>query len=799
MASVMKIPRRGISQFYAAFYKWSRYTQLARPCAIPNICHRQSLRLFAERCTRNYHATRSVCQQEKAPIKAEGTGAQANVGQSEVVNVDGDGIDMEAGQLRSDVRLLMRKVPSSVAVITVAHFDPELNRSVAMGVAVSSLTTVTLDPPTVCFNIKRPSKTLDAIRAAKGRFRIHFPAADRGGASIVELFCRGNHHEAYIARSKELRPFVPGNSQQRDMHQASPSNAPQLIGNSIRAAMECTLTHELPVADHVVLVASVDSLECKPLEDRTILYVDGCYMRADGTKVISHGKPIAESKDTWVVWNYDLFPGEVERRDYMERIKVMAREKTNHFEPGKETIRELEATLAMSPGVMGINLEVLVERYRKEAGMPYRLYTHLMHAPILSEFYGRITPSDKAKIGQRAKTMMKEDPHFLSLNYRIVLQNLGISSQSINILPSDILGPLRAEGLAAPFRSRVGSSSIHSRDYTMQYLEQVERRLVEHFAAMGYETAMATRLDNAMESIGEQKIVSTYFKRSRARLHSAASPQLFTAPKIDIAGHLSQEDVRVVMSRVIHYLNIDNAASFPKLIGLDYNESLRRAGIHPCITGFNVEFFFGKIKHIFFTTRFSRDVAARIDSMLEPWFTSTVTWDDLEARVRSFVQKMPHRAILWPNRDKLAAMGLTWDAILKVPIAPYDQFLKQGYLLDTLVAKELKTLYASSTDGALKSDIARYLRQQYNFDVHNIPVQDSTAGTETKSSGDDIETIMKAHLKASVPHHNKDKRSAAGSQGKQGKNEKSGRQDNSDKQRGGKGSWTSYSLGGEQQ
>ena len=94
----------------------------------------------------------------------------------------------------------MRKVPASVAVITVAHYDPDIEENVPMGIAVSSLSTVTLDPPTVSFNIKQPSKALNAIRAANGRFRVHFLEGTDAGRNIIEHFCNGNHPEAYDQR-----------------------------------------------------------------------------------------------------------------------------------------------------------------------------------------------------------------------------------------------------------------------------------------------------------------------------------------------------------------------------------------------------------------------------------------------------------------------------------------------------------------------------------------------------------------------------------------------------------------------
>lgn len=181
-------------------------------------------------------------------------------------------------QLKEDVRSLMRMVPASVAVITVAHVDPETKESAPMGIAVSSLSTVTLDPPTVSFNIKQPSKSLSAIRNAHGSFRVHFLASDPEGLHILDHFCRGNHPDAYQERLKNLPISFP---QSEDSSAITAALAPQLRGSGVCAALECHLTCELPVADHVILVAQIKSIETGDLQVPTMAYVNGSYQRLD--------------------------------------------------------------------------------------------------------------------------------------------------------------------------------------------------------------------------------------------------------------------------------------------------------------------------------------------------------------------------------------------------------------------------------------------------------------------------------------------------------------------------------------
>jgi flavin reductase (DIM6/NTAB) family NADH-FMN oxidoreductase RutF len=720
---------------------------------------------------RNYHATQPLRQHEQTQLQDDESSSQREIEQSressaavrepshagknisinnEAQATELDDVDIEAETLRDDVRLLMRKVPSSVAVITVKSFDPDLGRHVPMGVAVSSLSTVTLDPPTISFNIKQPSKTLDAIKAADGRFRVYFPTADRGGAAMVQLFSRGNHPDAYKARTTELRIYVPGyGSHAKDTH-GSPSHAPQIFSDSVRAVMECTISHELAVADHVILVAKVDSMESKSTRDRTIIYVDGMYMCPDGTQVTLHNRPTASTEDSiWTAWDYPLFPGEEERSDYVKRIKDNVASQVEKLKHGKEYTRELERSLALSPSAWGINLEVLIDECRQEAGKLSELPAHLKDSPIMSDFWGRLSPSDRAKLIERAKDLIKEDAKFLTLNYRVFLQHLRASTSIIDLLPSDILEPLRAEGLVGPFQPRVGDANILARYYNLQYLEQVEHRLMDHFATLKHEEALNSRLDEVLQSLGESRTVASYFKKSRARLYAAASPELYKSPAIDIFGEVSPEEACVIMRRVVHFLQVGNIAIFRNNINLDFHETLRLVGVHPSITGFNVEFFLGKIKHLYYSSRFSRDTSTRVEKMLEPFFIKTISWGDLEEKVKIFVEKMPLRAMSWSIGDKLAAMGLDWESLLTVPISKEEQPLNTGTIIDTLVAKELKSLYGKSTE-ELNKAIARYLKKQYNYQVGPQPTQQSTIEAQISSSSDDMEEAMAESLNVNV-------------------------------------------------
>ncbi|KAF1920332.1 flavin reductase like domain-containing protein [Ampelomyces quisqualis] len=772
----MALSQRPASRFFAAFYRWNRHSQLQQACAYSSIYARHSSQLPLRPHARHLHANRLLYQQNQSQIPQDEESHvyeflhneenPAVQGSSDKAPMDftpneatphptdnPERADTDALKLQDDVRLVMRSVPSSVAVITVASYDTELKKNVPMGVAVSSLSTVSLNPPTITFNLKEPSKTLDAIRASGGSFRVHYPMANRGGATMVDLFSRGNHADAYGMRNKELNIVVSGSRSLAGSRQTSASRTPKIMGRFVRAAMECTVTQELSVADHVLLIAKVDAIENHEPRQQSIMYVNGSYVRRDGTKIIHHQGADAltrSTEDTWSVWDSDLFPGETERREYARRIKSMLKEDRALLRHSGRTHRKLEGSLPLSPSAWGINLTRLVDECRKESGLPVESPAHLHEIPVLSDFYGRLTPAARSRIIDRAKRLVKMNPQFLDLNFKALLQHLGISPSCRDLLPSDIAAPLRAEGLMGEFLPREGASSGEQTDHTLQYLEQVEHRLIEACAAMGHEQTASRLLEQIVTSIGEQQPIAVYFKKSRARLYAAAAPSLYSSSNIDIAGEVSPEEARVVMSRLVHKLQVDSFATFQRAIKLEPNELLRLVRVHPCISGFDVEFFLGKIYHLYTTTGRSSELNFRIQEMLKPGFASLVTWSSLEERVKSFVHNMPMQAMSWSIRDMLAAMGLAWGCVLDVPISANKQPLNNGHIVHTLVAKELKGLYGNSTD-ELNDAIATFLEKQYGFDVRSKLPSTSPAEAMTQSSSDDIRDAMLANRNVDVP------------------------------------------------
>ncbi|EAW10706.1 flavin reductase family protein [Aspergillus clavatus NRRL 1] len=112
--------------------------------------------------------------------------------------------------LSDQIRLLMRRVPYPVAIITATDPHGPVDQAFR-GMTVSSFNTVTLHPePVVSFNVRRPSETLAALQSSR-RFLVHLLAPTPATASLARDFSRGNHNLALLAGEGdfEFAPHVP--------------------------------------------------------------------------------------------------------------------------------------------------------------------------------------------------------------------------------------------------------------------------------------------------------------------------------------------------------------------------------------------------------------------------------------------------------------------------------------------------------------------------------------------------------------------------------------------------------------
>ncbi|KAJ5779682.1 FMN-binding split barrel-like protein [Penicillium paradoxum] len=100
--------------------------------------------------------------------------------------------------ISDQVRLLMRRVPYPVAIITATDPSGPEDTTSFRGMTVSSFSTVTLTPhPVISFNVRRPSETLNALLASR-RFLVHLLAPGPATATLARDFSKGNNTLAAI-------------------------------------------------------------------------------------------------------------------------------------------------------------------------------------------------------------------------------------------------------------------------------------------------------------------------------------------------------------------------------------------------------------------------------------------------------------------------------------------------------------------------------------------------------------------------------------------------------------------------
>jgi flavin reductase len=135
-----------------------------------------------------------------------------------------------------DLRGLMRYWPHGVAVLTV-DYDGQ-----RMGVTVSSLVSLSLEPPLVGVALGLHASSLELVRAA-GAFSASLLAHDQ--AEVAQHFARG------------VPPIA--HWQSIDTREGSAGTAPLIAG--ALGWIECRVADEHRVGDHVLFVGEVLSVE----------------------------------------------------------------------------------------------------------------------------------------------------------------------------------------------------------------------------------------------------------------------------------------------------------------------------------------------------------------------------------------------------------------------------------------------------------------------------------------------------------------------------------------------------------
>ncbi|KAJ4984065.1 putative oxidoreductase [Stagonosporopsis vannaccii] len=767
----MALAQRPGPRFFAAFYRWSRHTHRPSPCSLSSHSGRLSRCPATLANARSYHATcrlkgdkQSTHDLMQVPESSVDAAQEDDPSPAKPREETGD-----PARLKEEVRRLMRKVPASVAVITVAHVDPTADESVPMGIAVSSLSSVTLDPPTISFNIKKPSQALDAIRHANGRFRVHWLNGNSSSREVIEHFCIGNHPEAYEQRRKKLKIDLPRSA----YGSRNAALAPRIRGPSVRAAAECTMTHEFDVGDHVILVAQVTEIESNDHGDPTIAYVDGSYRSlgsADGVlgrhqdyqdsnqpavqeqDAASPTRPYATGKDTKLKLNrahelsiaYDWpgIPGEAERGEYVKRLaSYIKKMQGGRNTPIRSVIASLQPETRQLASSLGIDMNALVAEC---------LGTEARERQILPEFYGRLSSGKLAELGDRMTQFVKADRGFLDMRYTELLNRLAVAIGASTLLPSDLLDPLRAEGLLPPFEPSASLLKQNGIRGNVLVVEQVEHVIRNELSRLSDDKRFSSSLVPLLRRAGLSSSNSLLLWQSLTSLKVKTFKSFSEIWRHDIAGELTSEEAQVVMRRLVKHMGVESEQLYRTRMAQSPNSLLMGIGVHPLTTGLNIDFIIDKVRYLFSTTKDFPDLRNRVEEMLQPYFDSNVTWEDLKSRVEQFVQKLPLRATTWAKGDILAAMGLSSRTLISTPLTETPNTIDQSNLLDVLVANALKKKYGNGTEEENQA-IATFLKERYDFDVTGQSFEVTPEEALQRSSADDMGAAMLQHRAETFP------------------------------------------------
>jgi flavin reductase (DIM6/NTAB) family NADH-FMN oxidoreductase RutF len=635
-------------------------------------------------------------------------------------------LDENAGPaaLQQSVRHIMRHVPSSVAVITAACIDPESNSQIPLGIAVSSFSTVTLDPPTVSFNVRYPSRTLDAIKAANGRFRVHFLDSEPHGAAIADLFTKGNYQQAFQKRLQATKITLP----------TSPF-PPRILDAAVVAALECKVIQEFTVADHVIVVAKVSDTRGKNITKPTLSYVQGDYVRKDGAAPRTHKEANSPTRSRHLIkshpfFSFAPFPGEPERDTFIGRIETYLEQNPEIF---RFTLRQAEIevryNLNLRGGTLGVSLTQVIAEVAARKGLQMKMEPWQRDLPIKYNFYGSLSPSDISSIVDSVKQLVQGDLTYLSLNQEKLFLLLGIDPRSTGMLASDILNPLRDEKLIPPFdyanfsvRPKGGGEEWERKSVIpdLEQLEWVEHQLRKYLQTQEY--GSATRLspeELAQNAIGEKGWVKTYISYIQARLYVEAFPEQFGASKIDVSGQLSKVETRFVLRRIFSFLAQDRYHNIKDHLALPWWEILRRVNVHPLISGFDIEFLYYKLKYFLSSGPDLKQIREYILSLEKPWFKLQVEMAELEALVEDFAENYPLQAIKWKRKDWLAAMGLSHMVRVLDPTTSDLTALVTGHTMPRLVNAALEKRYGVGKDREMEA-VVKYLQ---DYETRNFTSQ----------------------------------------------------------------------------
>ncbi len=145
------------------------------------------------------------------------------------------------------LRQMMRRAPSPVVVVTAR------NEGRSRGITIGSLTSVSLDPPLVSFNVGRSSQMYPVIYGAP-TFVVHLLGSEH--TPLADWFARPDLSPEEQFEGIAYRP--------------GPGGAPIL--DEAPAVMVCRASAVLEVGDHIIVVGEVTHVERRRAFDAFVYY-----------------------------------------------------------------------------------------------------------------------------------------------------------------------------------------------------------------------------------------------------------------------------------------------------------------------------------------------------------------------------------------------------------------------------------------------------------------------------------------------------------------------------------------------
>lgn len=240
------------------------------------------------------------------------------------------------GEISEALRVLLTRVSQPVVLVTARHpasvaKEDRSSVSAFRGVTVSSFNTVTLSPqPVISFNLRTPSRTLDAIQLSK-EVNVHILQGNTPGATIAHTFTQRYEepHEPF----EILRRFR-GSS----FTSSHPLEAPRVeLENGTFAIIRARhlASHDVTIGDHVVCFFSVESIslgnETEPAPRNSPDVANGDPRLLTYVKRAYHGRKGLRIDPYDLEWSWQ--EGRVSQKDVSAARTAQARPKADYADP----------------------------------------------------------------------------------------------------------------------------------------------------------------------------------------------------------------------------------------------------------------------------------------------------------------------------------------------------------------------------------------------------------------------------------------------------------------------------------